>query len=45
MRRGLHEIGEHNHVLELGSEPDKVERILVDINLFGQGSCIVTAQP
>lgn len=40
-----HQVREHNHVLELSSEPDQVEGVLVEGNLVGQGCGIVAAQP
>jgi hypothetical protein len=44
-KSNLHKVGKNNHILELSSEPDKVERVLVNINFFSQSSGIVTAQP
>lgn len=31
----LHQIREHNHILKLRSQPDEIERILVDRDLVG----------
>lgn len=41
----LHQVRKHNHVLELGSQPDEIERILVHRDLLGQGRRIVTTKP
>lgn len=44
-RQNIHEVREHNHVLELARQPYQVERVLVDRDLVGQGGRIVAAQP
>ena len=41
----LHQIREHNHILKLRSQPDQVQRILIDRDLVGQRCRIVAAQP
>lgn len=43
--KNSHQVGKDNHVLELSSQPDKVERVLVDIDLLRKSSRIVAAQP
>jgi hypothetical protein len=39
------QIRKNNHILELTSQPDQVQRILIDLYPVGQGSSIVAAQP
>lgn len=41
----VHEIWEHDHILELARQPDEVERVLVDAHLLGQGGSVVGAEP
>lgn len=45
IKENLHQIRENNHILELRSEPDQVERVLVDRDFLGESGGIVTAQP
>jgi len=40
----LHEIGEDDGVLEGLRHPDQVQRVLVDVDLLGQGRRVVGAQ-
>lgn len=41
----LHQVWEDNHVLELSSQPNQVQGILVDGHLVCQSRSIVTAEP
>lgn len=40
-RQNLHQIWEHDHILELARQPDQVEGVLVDADLVGQRGGIV----
>lgn len=42
---GLHQIWKHNHILELTSQPNQIERILINTDFIRQSRSVVTAKP
>ena len=41
----MHQIRKHNHILELASQPNEVQRVLVHRDFVGERGGVVAAQP
>ena len=44
MGGNIHQVWEHDSIFERASNPDQVQRVLVDIDLLCKGGCVVRAQ-
>ncbi len=44
-RDNLHQIRKHDHILELASQPNEIQRVLVHRDLVGERGGVVAAQP
>lgn len=45
LKKNVHQIREHHHILKLARQPDQVQRVLVDRDLLSQGRRVVGTQP